>query len=96
MVVDNFDCMGTIVEPDEHDTLLGVDPNGVLTRAIAVQGLQPVAWRTAEVLQTLGGVDRRQLAPRCPGQIARHAPWYAASKDQCNGFTAEAADHGCT
>jgi len=45
MIVRYLDVVGVAVAPAEADSPLIVDPDAVLTGAIATQLLQPIAWR---------------------------------------------------
>jgi hypothetical protein len=45
VVIDDLDLLGVLAGPTEADAPLVIDADGVLATAIALQGLQPVAWR---------------------------------------------------
>lgn len=66
MVVCYFNVIGISVFPVKADAPLIVDPDAMLPFAIALQGLQPVAWWDSEVPQMLGPVKIQKFAPCNP------------------------------
>ena len=67
MVVHYLDLFRPAIVPNEANPVLVVDPDAVLTLPIAGQGLEVIAWERAEVVESLGRVELRELALRNPG-----------------------------
>src|SRR5918996_3516837 len=66
VIVDDLDILGTL-PPHETDPPLIIDPDRVLTGAIALQSFETIAGRQAQVLQARGRVQHVQLAGRDAG-----------------------------
>jgi hypothetical protein len=49
MIVNDLDIPRPIVGPHEADAPLVVDPNAVLTRPIASQHFEAIAWRCCQI-----------------------------------------------
>jgi hypothetical protein len=64
MVVHDLDILGTCVRPPKANPILIVDPDTVLARSIAFQGLQPIARRHTQIIQSGGDFKLPELAPR--------------------------------
>lgn len=62
MVIGDFDVMRAVLLPCETDAVLVVDPDRMLPRAIALERLQPVAGRCAQVVKYMGRVQHPQFA----------------------------------
>ncbi len=62
MVVDDLNVVRVAAAPSETDPPLVVDSDAVLPAPVALERLQPVARRYAQVVQALGGVELNQLA----------------------------------
>jgi hypothetical protein len=62
VVIDNFQILGPAVAPHEADTPLIVDPDAVLARPIAPQGLKPIPGRRAQIAQIDGGIEHIEFA----------------------------------
>jgi hypothetical protein len=92
VVVDDLDVMGISISPSKANPPLPVDPNAVLSRAVASQDLQPVARRRAEIGKRAGIVYLRQLAVRRPDDVVRHALDEAALPGGFGGGIAERSD----
>jgi hypothetical protein len=75
MAVQNFNCVGAVVPRYGDDAPPGVGPDRVRAGAIAVQRLQPVAWRDAQIVQPLGGVRRRDSVDRKTGLPWQYGHW---------------------
>ncbi len=69
MVVHDLDPMRPILAPEEDQPPLPIDPDGILTGAVAAQGFQPVAGRHAQIVQPLRRIQHRQLTARRLGQV---------------------------
>jgi len=61
MVVCYFNVISVPIFPAKADSPLIVDPDAVLSLAIALQGLDPVARRDSEVFQMLGPMKVQEL-----------------------------------
>jgi hypothetical protein len=69
VVVDDFDLLGTFLGPDEANPELIVDPDRVLTLAVARELFQAIAGRRAQVVQ----IDRRtQVAKLAASRCLYH------------------------
>src|SRR5438552_4085440 len=55
VVVDDLDLCGTFCRPHKAHPELVVDSDRVLSRAIARQGLEAVAWRRSQVAESARG-----------------------------------------
>src|SRR5699024_1708955 len=62
VVVNDLHLLRSGVGPREADPPLVVDPDAVLSGAIALEGLEPVSRRDAEVFERLRGPHLTQLA----------------------------------
>ena len=62
MVVNDLDVMRVIFLPKETDTPLVIDPNAVLTRAVALERLKMITRRGSQVIQPGTGVKHSQLS----------------------------------
>jgi len=92
MVVEDFHVLGRAFPPDKADPPLVVDPDAVLTPAVAFQGFQPVPRRHLEILKGLGRVDHLQLPAR--NRFNRPEPPDGLPLKQPLGvLAAEGADH---
>ena len=81
VVINDFDFGRTRPSPSETDTKLVVNPNTVLSRTIALERLQSVAWRYAQVAELTGNLKLPKLAAR-DGCDTRK-PACAAPAGQC-------------
>jgi hypothetical protein len=64
VVVNDLDLLWASVGPPETDPPLVVDSDAVLTRSIALQLLEPVAWRQTKFFERNGRADLTQLPQR--------------------------------
>jgi hypothetical protein len=62
MVIDDFDQLGAAVPPNKADASLIVDPDAVLSSAVASKGFQPVAGWGAEIGELVCRVEHIELA----------------------------------
>ena len=74
VIIHNLDVVCSVGLPDKANAPLVVDPNAVLSFAIALQRLQSVAWRYAQRIDPRRGVELRELAPRHDVQALRQPP----------------------
>lgn len=74
MVVGDLDVPGVTIGPDEADTILVVDPDGMLPHPIALQRVEPVRWRR-ELPEEGRCVQGVQLGPpSTPGLYRQNPP----------------------
>jgi hypothetical protein len=66
MVVCYFYVIGVTVFPVKADSPLIVDPDTVLTLAVAFKAFEPVARRDSEILKMPGPVKVQKLTPYSP------------------------------
>ena len=64
MVIDEFDFMCVAIMPTKADSVLVIHANAELPRAIALELLEPVARRHAQIHQVHCLVQIRELSPR--------------------------------
>src|SRR5713226_4604268 len=93
MIVDDLDIPAFAITPNKADAQLIVDANTDLTLAVAVQRLQTVAGRHAQIVKSLRCVDCKKLRAGAPlnlwGQVAHDM----SRKDRCGALVAEALYH---
>src|ERR1700730_13986271 len=93
VVVHNLDLGRAFRRPNKAHPELVVDPDRVLSLAIAHQRLKTVAWRRPQVAAIARGVEVAQF-PTCHlDQIGRKALRTFAVEDGLGGLVPEAADH---
>ena len=63
--------MRPVVLPTEADAPLRVDPNAVLTGAVAPQCFQPIARQRGKVAERLRAVQQDQTARRLSGEALK-------------------------
>src|SRR5258705_11825491 len=73
MIVHDLDLRRAFRGPNEATAELVVDPDRVLSLAIARQRLKPVARRRPQVAEIASGVEIAQFPTRYPDQIGRKA-----------------------
>jgi hypothetical protein len=73
VVIDDLDVVRVAIDPAETQAELLVDADAVLANTVAMQGLQPVAGRDAQVFEPHGRVQEVELAPRDVGNGAKPA-----------------------
>ena len=64
MVIDDFDIVGISSVPSKADAPLVIDADAVLAGAVALQRLQTVAGRNAQIVQSCRGIQLSQLLQR--------------------------------
>jgi len=93
MIVNDLDLVRITISPPKADPPLVVDPNAMLSRAIAFELLEPVPWRHAEIVEHLGGVHGDQFAEHRAQKLGGIAP-NALTLEQGFGMPiGEALDH---
>ena len=69
VVVHDLDVLRFAVLPHEADPILVIDPDAVLPPPITAKGLEVIARKRAQVVESLGGVQLRQLALSDPSNV---------------------------
>jgi hypothetical protein len=69
VVVHDLDVLRFAVLPHEADSILVIDPDAVLPPPITAKGLEVIARKRAQVVESLGRVQLRQLALSDPGNV---------------------------
>jgi len=64
MIVDNFDVMAVAIAPNEADSPLLIDPDGMLSLPVTTQRLQLVSRWRRQYAQFRRGVQLQQFAQR--------------------------------
>jgi hypothetical protein len=64
VVIDDFDVVSCVFDPTKANPPLIVYADAVLARTIAGQGLEPVAWWYAQVVQKVGSLKNHEFAVR--------------------------------
>jgi len=92
MIVGNLNFGWTFGGPYEADTKLVVDPNVVLSLAIASEGLQTISRRRAKISELGRSVEHIELASGLLSNAVE--PFYPlAVVAPPTGFVSEASDH---
>jgi len=60
MVVHDFNVVWAILAPFEAQPPLLIDPNAVLSSAIATQSLEAIAWQTSKRVECIGGIQNAE------------------------------------
>ncbi len=92
VVIDDFDVGWTSCGPSEAETKLIVDPNAVLSRPVALEPLQAVARRHAQVVESAGNFELPKFATR-DDLYTRELPNMAAARQRLSVRIAERNDH---
>jgi len=93
MVVHDLDIFGVSRPPPKTDPPLIVDANAVLPGSVSSKLLQPVAWRTAKVVQGLGRIQDQELAQRHPLQLKGPPAHPLALEDSLGVLIPKALEH---
>lgn len=64
MIIHDHDILRPTLGPDKADAPLIVDPDAVLSRSIAFERFQAIAWRGRQITQDLGVMQLSRLALR--------------------------------
>lgn len=96
MVIDDFDLLGVCSVPDEAETPLVVDTDGMPAFAVALQRLEAVAGRQAEEFEFHRGVDELKLHQCASLQVGRQAPYALAGPERRSPGVGKTPDHGPT
>ena len=95
MVVDDFHVIRIAVAPNEAHAEPVVDSNAVLTTAVALESLQPVAREDGQVLQAMGGVQLPQF-PLCHSCDASESPRHFPGQQTFGVLVPERPNHPCS
>ena len=93
VVVDDLDVEGIGGAPDEADAPLIVDADAVLASAIALEGLEPVAGRNAQVGEGVGRIEDDEFPKRDALKAGGQTTRAATLKERFRVGVAEGADH---
>jgi hypothetical protein len=94
MIVVYFHLPGSSVAPDEADSPLIVDANAVLSTAVSGKGLQAIAWRDPQVVQSFRVVQHHQLLLCSALNVRWELPDTATFGDRSRVVVAVASDYG--
>jgi hypothetical protein len=61
VVIDDRDIGWSPLRPGEADPPLVINPNTPLALSISRQGLEPIAWRRSEIVESRSPVQKTQL-----------------------------------
>lgn len=96
MIVGNLDVPRLAIPPLEAEPPLIVDADAVLASTIAVQRLQTVAGRHAQIVEPLRGIDRQKLRASTPLNLQRQTANGVACEDRCGALVRKALNHDRT
>ena len=93
MVVHDFGLRWAFRRPNKAHPELVVDPDRVLSLAVARQRLETVAWRRPQVPEIVSGIEVAQFPARNFDQVGWKALGSLAAEDCLGGLASEAPDH---
>lgn len=93
MVVAELDVICIAVDETEADAPLVIDRNGVLSGAVSLQCVEPIAGRHVQVGDLERRVDGLKLSQRPPSHIRGHLLGLAGSKQLLSLPVSEGLDH---
>jgi hypothetical protein len=93
VIVNDLNLVGVALSPPETHAPLIVDPNAMLASPIAVQPLQSVAWRDAEIAEALGGVQRHELPQHDALEVSRKSSHALAREEALGIAVGKGRDH---
>ena len=76
VVVDDFNLLGAFLGPYKADPILIVDPDGMLSGAVLLQRMQPVARRNLQIIQRRSAVKIAEFAS-CSRKDIHRKPFQA-------------------
>lgn len=92
MIVDYLNVFWTCRRPAKADSMLVIDPDTVLTSTVALQRLEPIAWRDTQVIEAHGNLQLSDLAQS--GALERRELLYAyARREQLCCFVLKRNNH---
>ncbi len=92
MIIDDLDVIAVTITPDETDSPLLVDADGMLPLPVSVQGFQLVSRRKGEHTQLRRRMQLQQLPQRNPLERPK-SPKMLVLKQLLGLFRGEALDH---
>src|SRR5262249_17817461 len=93
VVVDDLDRLRAALRPPEADAALVIDANAPLSRATALEHLEPIARRQPQIVQTPCRIQQAQLAQRSRLDVERQTPAAQPGPDLFRLGVAKADDH---
>jgi hypothetical protein len=94
MIVCDFDFISVAVLPDKTNSVLIVDANAVLPRAIAFELFQAIPGRDSKIFERSGAVKHQKLPEGRPAKIGRgNAPAFSRPPEFLRLPVCEAPDH---
>src|SRR5689334_24733432 len=93
VVIHDFDVFRTGRRPTKTQTPLVVDADAVLTRTVALQRLEAIAWRNPQVVQSCRDFELHELATSDSGDTGK-ATYAIAVCKRFRVRTLERPDHG--
>ena len=93
VVVDDLDVEGIGGAPDEADAPLIVDADAVLASTIALERLEPIAGRNAQVGEGVGRIEDDEFPKRDALKAGGQTTRAATLKERFRVGVAEGADH---
>ncbi len=93
MVISNLDIGDTGVVPHEAEPPLIVDPDGVLTGAIAFQHMELIPWRRPKIQKRVRRREEQELAPRGAEDVRGKADGHPASEQLSSRLVLERLNH---
>ena len=94
VVIGHFDVGRSFGRPLEANPELVVDPDRMLSLAVAAKRFKPVAGRQPKVAQIDGGIEIAKFPARDLDQIRREALRALAVENDFGGPIPEGLDHG--
>jgi hypothetical protein len=94
MIIDDFDIGRTSFAPRETNAPVVIDANGILARPLALQRLQTVCGRRAEIVQDPRLIEKTQLPQRTGLHVYRRSLAGPARPDERSFAFGEAMDNG--
>jgi len=93
VVIQNLDVKSIPIPPQETHTVLIVDSNAVLSRAVSAERLQMIARWHRQVIEFDGGIQDGEFLESSSVQISRQAPAPARPPQPFCLRVPEAGDH---
>ena len=94
MIVDDLDLPCLSAAPLKADSPPVIDADAVLAEPVTLQGLEAIAGRNAEVVQSHCRIKGLEFRP-CPAlESLRKVPDSMASEKRCRALVSETLDHG--
>jgi hypothetical protein len=94
VVIDDFDIGCSSIRPNETNPPAIIDPDAVLSGAIAPQRFQTIAWWNPQILKHTRLIEHTQLSQCDRLHIDRQFATASASPDQSGFRISKTVDHG--